>query len=336
MILKNIVDKFSPISLKHNLKDLDLKEKTSIVTPDSDFRFYWVLNNDENKFYTTYNPELATLYFQGKPIYSFNSLMDFRAFWDVMCGLEFYKYSKNPNFSINSRTTEEIEKLNGLLEQVLEFRNYPEEVFIEMVLSVHPKIWPDPMNCIKGIVDLYFTPFNEYIVDMLLLKFKNYDPDASPDEIRLNFKNYNETDSPNEFRLKYILWYLECLRNNINKTKYNIFIYDFYLYIKERSYMRERAHFLYRKEPVYTNIELMYSFLYQEDLIEFINCLKITRRIFWEGKVPFVIGKKDYITNDENNIEKYRSTYAKVVEFYFPSLIEKLSELVHYLEKYKN
>ena len=291
----------------------------SVITADNEFVEIFYPRGDEKFLFTIYHPAYFTLYFRGEPIYHFNSLADFRAFWDVMCGLEFHKYSKNPNFDITLRTESEIKELERFLSIPDIAKNIKtiedeEDLFIRIVLmhSLHTLIWP---TSLRTVVDVVLTPFDLNILSQIYRKFKDF----------------NESDSYTEIRNKFFIHYINTLQQNRNKTRLNIFISNFYKYIKERSYVRYLCDDLYGKQPEYTNIELMYFFLYREDLIEFINALKLTRKAFLENK-PFIINEENVFPK-EQMFDKHRETYSKVVEFYFPSLIEKLSELVHYLEK---
>jgi hypothetical protein len=303
--------------IKNKLTFLDFREKkymldgsniNSVVKANSNFRFYW--QDDESfEHYTKPYQEVCNLRFKGDIVYKFNSLMDFRAFWDIMCGLEFYKYSYNYNYNPDLKTQEDLDYLKEI-ENIKEIKDKELAFITDQLLTgkYPPMIFFDPNNS-KEVVNIFLTPFDENIINF----------------ISFVFNDFNETDTPHEIKEKLILSFVQFMEENRNKTTYNINIALFYIYMQERSYKYFKAKNLYQRQIELTNIELTYFFYNQKNLVELIYCLKKTQKAFFKNEVLTINPLHEEI------MDKYRPLYKKVLNFYFKSLIEKLSELIYYL-----
>jgi hypothetical protein len=275
------------------------------------------------------NVESNNFKYNENIIFKYNNFFDMQYFWTVMVCCSFVQYSKNqlPNFDAEKLWEKRRRKYRLKCDQN-RFHNptiSSEYSFFELEAgkNYHPLIFNSSVGC----VDIFFTKFNNYIMNDLFMNH-GYSPEA------------DGSDTPEETQRYLIQEFIAFLANYRNETIYNLPTTQFYEYMRQRTiYQSSFAVNYYENYPEMMSIELSVFFPYKEDLIDLIECLKLTANNFKEkGALAFdeenwIFAKESYkFRTNENNL----LTFNKLIDYYLSTLLENLSYQATLLPSIKN
>jgi hypothetical protein len=264
-----------------------------------------------------YYPETNNLKYNDNVIFQFNSFLDMQYFFTIMIGCDFAQYSENrlPGFSSDTLWAQR-RSIFGK-DSSFRIRFIPgTETEMDWTYSYNDTP-PIVFNSSWGPVDLFFSDFTEDIVKDLLNPLK-FGYQADPGEIVT-------PESMHKHLIKQFILYLRKYRV---LTVTNLPTLEFWVYMRNRTvYQDECFSGFYEKHIEMMSIDLMIFFSYKEDIIDLIECFRLTGENF---------KSKGILAFNENLLgahESYPSRskpetieiLRKLLDYYLPPLLENLS-----------
>ena len=312
----NIFNKITNIFNNSTIKEIK-QESVLKFESNSNILYNEFCPYSPKEFQFIYNPEWHGLFYTLKKnnnletikFFEFNSLADFKAFWDIMCSLEFYKYSKNRLPKFNRNLLQRNEDISSLISESFdETDSTKKEIRAEIrILNNNinfavPMLFQSPTS-IKDIIDIFLIPFDDSLREYLS-----------------NSLNFSKEDKIEDIQAYITDEYLKTFigyEGSRLKTIFNLPTYYFYQYMIERTYLWQFSESLYFRQPYLTNINFSLFFPYKEDIIDLIECFKKTYKAF--------LNNEKYLIEREIKLDPIIS--KMILDKYYDNLIKQLSLL---------